>query len=369
MNRREKILALIVVAGMCAYVGYQGAAKFLLNPKAKLEAQAKDLRTKILDLKAENGLERIYLSRLRKTAGRTFGGDEEDVREQMRVRLIRLLEDGGLSTDRLISQPLQGKRLKHKDKARDRSIGRSVTIRGKPSHIINFLYLLKKDPHVHRVESVSLSPDTKTGRMNLQLKYFTLIMGPVGGRKPTSSPATKPAGTLDAPDRDRYDVIVHRDVFRPYMPRKTTVVVRSTERPTMKIRRPPPTPVPVKPVPPPVVKGRLRVAGLSMMFGVPEVNVEDKSSGQIRIKTYKIGETLGSGTIVMIDYRPLPKPESPKDQSASRVVLRIGGAYWAVEIGKYLVDKHRLKASQLPPELRGRTGVEPKGPTAEGEKT
>jgi len=365
MNRREKILALIVVVGMCAYVGYQVSAKFLLNPKAKLEAEAKDLRTKILDLKAENGLERIYLSRLRKTAGRTFGGDEEAVREQMRVRLIRLLEDGGLSTDKLISQPLQGKRLKHKDKARDRSIGRSVTIRGKPSHIINFLYLLKKDPHVHRVESVSLSPDTKTGRMNLQLKYFTLIMGPVRGRKPASSPATNPAGTLDAPDRDRYDVIVHRDVFRPYMPRKKTVVVRPKEGPIRNIRRPTPKPDPAKPAPS-VVKGRLRVAGLAMLFGVPEVNVEDKSSGEI--KTYKIGETLGSGTIVMIDYRPLPKQESPKDESASRVILRIGGAYWAVEIGKHLVDKHRLKASQLPPELRGRIGVE-KDPTAEGEKT
>ena len=65
MNRREKILALVVAVSMCAYLGYQGAAKLFLDPKAELEKKAKTLRTDILNLEAENGLEEVYLAALR----------------------------------------------------------------------------------------------------------------------------------------------------------------------------------------------------------------------------------------------------------------------------------------------------------------
>lgn len=353
MNRREKILAIVIGAMVAGYAGYGAVNKLLFGRAAAYDAEAASLRADLNKLRAENRRKKGYVARLQGFASRSFEGDEVLVRERMRARLIRLLEHSGLSTEKLVSQPLQGRRLKHKGKEKDRSVGRSVTIRGKPSHVINFLYLLKKDPYVHRIEGITLSADPKTGKMDLQLKYFTLLLDGVKREAPASSPATSPAGGLDGPDRDGYDLIVRRDVFRPYVRRPTRVATRSPQRPRRAYPRPR---VQIStPAPPPGPQKRLRVTGLSTLSGVPEVSVRNRSDGEV--KTYKLGESLGNGTIVMIDYRPMPKPEDPRDLSGSRVILRIGGNYWAVEIGQYLVDKYRLKALELPPGLRGRAGA------------
>ena len=92
------------------------------------------------------------------------------------------------------------------------------------------------------------------------------------------------------------------------------------------------------------------------MVGLPswgekqDVFVKDTSSGQVR--RYKIGDTLANGKIVMVDYRPMRKPDKPQFLSPSRVIVQIGRDYWAVNLGSSLRQKHRLKRYQLPPELQ-----------------
>ena len=60
---------------------------------------------------------------------------------------------------------------------------------------------------------------------------------------------------------------------------------------------------------------------------------------------------MAGGTIVMIDYRPLPSPGNEVLKSFSRVIVKIGTEYWAIERGKTLAEKHRLTPTQLPAEL------------------
>ena len=55
--------------------------------------------------------------------------------------------------------------------------------------------------------------------------------------------------------------------------------------------------------------------------------------------------------MVCIDYRSLPMPGNSYLRSDSRVILRIGGDYWAIERGKTLADKHKLTIEQLPASL------------------
>ena len=54
----------------------------------------------------------------------------------------------------------------------------------------------------------------------------------------------------------------------------------------------------------------------------------------------------------MIDYRPLPRADNPQMLSPSRVILKAGPDYWAVELGQKLTQKRRLKRDQLPEPIR-----------------
>ena len=343
MKSREKILVLAAGILLVSFAGYGAVKKALIDPARRADQKARALEIDKQVLETDNRREASCRKRLDALAARTFQGDEKTVREKVRARLTRLMEQAGLSTERFSSQPLQGSKIRHKGKETDRSVGQSVTIRGKTSHVISFLYLLNEDPFLHRIDDVALSPDPKTGKMDLQLKYYTLVLAaPPGRAAATTGPATEPAVTLDGERRDRYDMIVRRDAFRPYVPRPKVVV----ERPRERTGREDP--------PPPSVdrESQLRIVGLPTLFGVPEVNVRDSSLGETRTKTLKIGEKLGKGTIVMIDYRPIPRRDDPKKTSPSRAILRIGTDYWAVENGQTVADKHRMKASELPAALR-----------------
>ena len=70
--------------------------------------------------------------------------------------------------------------------------------------------------------------------------------------------------------------------------------------------------------------------------------------------SYKPGDELAGGKIVMIDYRKMPFPKKPALLSQSRVILIIGEDYWAIERGNTLADKHKLVPEQLPENLAKR---------------
>ena len=54
---------------------------------------------------------------------------------------------------------------------------RTVNIKGGTlSHAINLLYLLDAEPHLHRLDSLSLSPSPELGKVDVQFKYSTLAM-------------------------------------------------------------------------------------------------------------------------------------------------------------------------------------------------
>ena len=63
---------------------------------------------------------------------------------------------------------------------------------------------------------------------------------------------------------------------------------------------------------------------------------------------YRVGDELGEGIVAMVDYRPLPMPGNESVKSFSRVILKIGTEFWAVERGQTLAQKRRLEPEQLP---------------------
>jgi len=66
---------------------------------------------------------------------------------------------------------------------------------------------------------------------------------------------------------------------------------------------------------------------------------------------HKAGDPLAGGQIVLVDFRPLPKPGNEALQSYSRVIIKIATEFWAIERGQTLADKYRLRVDQLPESL------------------
>ena len=53
----------------------------------------------------------------------------------------------------------------------------------------------------------------------------------------------------------------------------------------------------------------------------------------------------------MVDYRPMPMPSNAMLQSYSRVIIKIGSDYWAIERGQTLADRRKLATAELPAQL------------------
>jgi len=348
MNPREKILAAVTGTAALLFIVYLAINNVFLMPAAQQFNRARDLMRQIERARAEKAKEDIYQTRLKELAGRTYGTDPLRVSEQVRSRITELLGISGLSTERLTLKPVVGAQVQGVYK----EVGWLVRVRGKLDQVVNFLYLVTREPHLHRLDNLVISPVRGSSEVEVQAKYGTLVLLEETAKdlQVNTVSADLDLSVLETPDRDQYDLITTRALFRPYMPARRP-------EPT----RPPPTPsAPSPPRPPEVPTGRYRVVGLATFADEPDIYVRDSSSGNV--VRYKPGDSLGGGTIVMVDYRPMPMPDKPEILSSSRVVLRVGSEYYAVELGTYLVQKYKLRDDQLPAGLS--RAAEPETDTA-----
>ena len=215
--------------------------------------------------------------------------------------------------------------------------------------MIDFLYLAKSDPVLHRLDNLIITPK-EGGRADMSFRYATLVLARQKGEKQptTTAPGPQPDVDLNGSERARYSVIAARDLFRPYIKRPPPPVV-SAAPPTVERRPTPRTPRPT-PRPPTPSAERFRVVDLSSWGGEDEARVIDSVTGNT--KAYKMGEPLAGGKAVMIEYKSVPRLDNPLLSSPSRVIIQIGLEYWAIELGQPLTAKRRLKSVELPEQLR-----------------
>src|SRR5690606_25598603 len=91
----------------------------------------------------------------------------------------------------------------------------------------------------------------------------------------------------------------------------------------------------------------LRVVSLSEGDGSPELHIRnDAKDKTLRVRQ---GEKIENhGEIVAVDYRPMPLPDVPGLLSHSRLILKIGDEFWAVERGQTLAKKRKLAPGEWP---------------------
>lgn len=323
MKKREKILAGIVLGVIGFLLLGLGARSFFLKPLKEIDKQTALLRERIGKIDQER---REYFEAedsLKKVSQRTFSTDLNLASARSGEMITREIAAAGLNDGDFTRLPVGPRKLKGASE-----IGWSIQGKGDLNRIVNLLYLLQTSPHLHRIEGVTLNASERAGEVKARFLYLTLVVEPAPEFDPIE---VKRKLTLESPERFAFNTIVDRDILRPYIKPPPP---KSSEPGAPDSTRPP-------------GPESLRVVSLSEWEGQPEVHIRDL----VHEKTLRFlpGEKLNDGTeIVAVDYRSMPSPRNAILNSDSRVVLKIGDDFWAVERGQTLADKRKLDASQWP---------------------
>jgi hypothetical protein len=326
MNRREKILT-VAVGGLAGLFAVVLAARLLfLNPLRQIESRTAAVRDQIAKIQDERRAGFAAEDRLKAAARQTFAETVEQASAISGELLTRQILEAGLEEADFTRLPVGPRKLRGAGE-----IGWNVQGQGPLTNVINLLFTLDTAAWLHRTENLTLAAGDTPGTVRVHFRYLTLVMDPP--LQVTHSNVANPF-TLESPERRQLDNIVARDLLRPY------------------IKRPEPLPVALtasaKPGGPPGLEN-YRVVSLSEWEGRPEIHVRNLAAQTT--SRFKPGDQMAGGTVVMVDYRPLPEPGREFLQSYSRIILKIDQDYWAIERGKTFADKHKLADPDLPPQL------------------
>ena len=324
MNKREKTLLFLTVGIALVFIAGFGFKVYFLDYLEKIDGQLVWSRDQLNKQRQLALSKRQAMTELQGFARVTFGDEVDEAAARAGEHITMLLTAAGLNENLFTRTPTGARAIRGRHA---QEISWSVSGRGSMQNVVNLLYLLEEDQHLHRVENLMVRP--RDNSVSVDFRYLSLVLSsaPVTEREELLVPE------LTGDRRAIYDTIEERDIFRPYI--KTS---------------PEPVPVPVS-VPAGPGPESYRVVSLSQWKGVSEVLVLDLNSQ--KTTKYLTGDDLAGGVLVQVDYRALPRPRKPGLKSPSRVIIDDDGIYWAVESGDTLADKYRLSPEQLPPELAG----------------
>lgn len=383
MNNREKILTWVTMGLLAVGMSYVVFYKAIIEPIGQKRTQKANVIRQTQDLNVKISSEPIHLRSLRKAKARTFGSDDLKAQAASRTFLMKAVGLARLESDRATITPLKGSRV-----TGGREIGWLVRVEGSISRLVDLLYLLQEDRHIHQVKNVGWRVLSKNNDLELKFSYMTLVLEDI----PDDTPLIATSQLKDITDansnifkklemkteqeliswktvqdvlaqaeevqmaeysklelpslrsRERapYELIASRDIFRPYIKRPPPPPPPPPK--VVEKKDPPPTPPRLDPL------RNLRLVGLTTWEGEPEVSVLNVKENEIR--NYKVGEDFIGGEIMLVDYRMVTHPDDPLIKSPSRLIVRIKDQYWAVEIGQYLSQKRILKKTQWPVSLQ-----------------
>ncbi len=330
MNSREKLLASVISSLLGIFVFGFGIRALIVQPLRDVDKRTAVVREKIEKIKTERRNYFAAEDRLKTIAATTFADSVDEASAKSGEALTKKILLSGLEESDFSRLPVGPRKLRGANE-----IGWNVQGDGPLDKVVNLLFVLTESPHVHRVDNLSVSVGDSPGLVRVRFRFLTLVLDPSPEVTRTNLLSRV---TLESPDRRLLDEIARRDILRPY------------------IKRPPPPPPPGQPGQPalatpgtPPGPDTFRVVSLSEWQGQPEVHVRDLA--QQRTLRFRPGDDFAGGSIVMIDYRPMPMPGNAMLQSFSRVIFKIGREYWAIERGQTLADRRKLATTELPAQL------------------
>ena len=306
-----------------------GGRVLFLKPLHEIDLRTVAARARIAKIQEERRTYFAAEDRLKALASRTFAETVEQASAVSGELLTRQIIAAGLQESDFSRLPNGPRKLRGASE-----IGWNIQGEGSLTNVINLLFLLDSSPWLHRMENLTVVSGDSPGAVRVHFRYLTLVMDPPMQVAHTNLVAS---ATLDSPDRRFLDIIEARDLMRPYikMPPSPPASPASAATASSSTLGP----------------ANYRVVSLSEWEGQPEIHVRDLAAQ--KTTRFKPGDKLAGGTVVMVDYRPMPEPGNEMLQSLSRIILKIDQDYWAIERGKTFADKHKLSQAELPPELAG----------------
>lgn len=330
MSKREKILAALVGAAVIVLAGGFGLRAVWMKPLKELDRKKAALREKLDKVRAERRAFFAAEDTVKKFSQRAFSEELDQASAKSGEMLTKTILQSGLPESEFSRLPVGPRKL-----AGASEIGWSVQGEGKLQRVIDLLFLLQESPYLHRLDGLVFSPGETPGYVRVRFRYLTLVMEPA----PIVDPIDlKPKYTLESPERLIYNTIITRDILRPYIKRQVVPKPGAPGQPGT-------SPTPVIPPGP----ESFRIVSLSEWMGEPEIHVRDLTNQ--RTLRYKPGDNLAGGAVVMVDYRRMPMPGTIGLESYSRVIVKIGSDFFAIEHGKTLADKYKLPPNDWPEHL------------------
>lgn len=329
MNRREKIMAGSIGGLVVLFLVIYGLRVLFLTPLRDIDKRIALIREKTAKIQAERRNYFAAEDRLKAITRTTFADNVDQASARSGEILTKQILSAGLEESDFTRLPVGPRKLKGASE-----IGWNVQGDGPLTNVVNLLFLLNHSPWLHRTENLTVSTGDSPGTVKVRFRYLTLVIEPAPDVERTN---LVPALTLESPERHLLNSIVSRDLLRPY--------IKRTPAPSQPGQ---PAPAPSKPGVPPGLE-IFRVVSLSEWNGEPEIHIRDLAAQ--KTVRYRVGDELAGGTIAMVDYRSLPLPGNSLLQSHSRLILKIGNEFWAIERGRTLAEKRRMSDSEVPIQL------------------
>ncbi len=329
---REKILAIVVlsfVAVIVVILLIQGA---IVKPAKDLKSQKAQLQVRLGKLKKEQDQYKIAEKEVQAAAQKMIHTHTDQANGVLGELLNQLIERVGLNPRQFTRSPVGPTRV---GRGLAREVGWTVQGEGPLTKVVDLLYLLQSAEALHKLDGVRLSASSQPGVVKIGFRYLTLVLEP--SNLGTNTMTEIAVAELGTPERQFYEGIVVRDLFRPYVKRPENV------------SSPGETAVAEKSTPPAFRPENFKVVSLSEWAGKAEIHLGNMESGSVAV--YQPGDTIEGWTIMAVDYRSMPKPNSILD-SESRVILKNTSGYWALEQGCTLAQLHQMNEEQLPLDLK-----------------
>ncbi|MFT4690797.1 MAG: hypothetical protein ACKVHO_10965 [Verrucomicrobiia bacterium] len=330
MNQREKVLTSVVGGLLALFVVGFGARSMFIKPIRDADRKVRGAQQKLDAVKKQRREYFAAENYVKELTQRTFSHDLDEASAKSGEVLTKTILQAGLRESEFSRLPVGPIRYRGA-----REIGWSVRGDGPQARVFDLLFLLQNAAFAHRLEGLTLSKAEQFGLVRVSFRLMTLVVEPA----PIVDPINLTTNlSLTGVERKLYDPFIARDMLRPYLKRPPAAPLVASA---------PATKNPNKPAP--AGPETFKVVSLSQWAGRSEIHVRDLSRSQTL--RYATGDELAGGKIVQVDYRPLPLPGNPALRSHSRVIVKIGENFWAIERGQTLAQKYQLNADQLPAEL------------------
>ena len=325
MKNRERVLGFLILGCIVLFglvIMIKGA---IGKPLKAIDNQITQLQVKLQSINTDRSNFFTAEKTLQEYGKTTLADNVDQANSKAGALLNSLIAQVGLNENEFTRIPAGPTRL-----TGAKEVGWSVQGEGPLKKIIDLLFLLEQTPVLHRIQNMTLSPADNSGRVRVRFRYLTLTLDPSPGNSMTN---VVPALGLDSQERGYYGGIVQRDLFRPYI--KKTPSQEPASQPSKPAEN---------------SWGGLKIVSLSQWAGKSEAHILDQGGQQSKV--YHVGDSLADGVIAAIDYRPLAKPGGNGLLSFSRIILKSGENYWAIEGGQSVGNRYQMTLEQLPPELQ-----------------